>query len=301
MRKLSDHFMHALKEGILKSFPELVRDDHTLCLEIRKNYINIYYRGGNLTRISQKNGIFEAFFDRNYLSIQTDHRLTDIPHILCTERDTEKWIKQMPHLKHAMDIWFGNNPKEEREYQQRILRENNLGKIAIGTDYYVCDIEYADRGRFDMICVHWTSTRSERKKSEKRRLAFIELKYGDGSLKGRSGIKAHINKAQQFVEDPESIANLKSEMLGVFNQKHELGLINCKHTLKNFSDEKPEFIFIFANHDPESTILKSEIDDLPSCPSIDLKFAASNFMGGGLYNQQIYDLEGFKKRFRNSI
>ena len=90
-------------------------------------------------------------------------------------------------------------------------------------------------------------------------------------------------------------------MVGVFNQKHELGLINCRHTLKSFSDEKPEFIFIFANHDPESTILKSETDDLPSCPAIDLKFAASNFMGGGLYNQQIYDLEGFKKRFSNSL
>ena len=301
MRKLSDHFMHALKEGILKSFAELVRDDHTLCLEIRKNYINIYYRGGNLTRISQNNGIFEAFFDRNYFSIQIDHRLTDIPHILSTESDTEKWIKQMPHLKQAMDIWFGDNPKEEREYQQRILRENNFTRIANSTDYYVCDIEYSDKGRFDMICVHWTSTGSERKKSENRRLSFIELKYGDGSLKGSSGIKVHINKAQQFVEDPERLANLKNEMVGVFNQKHELGLINCRHTLKSFSDEKPEFIFIFANHDPDSTILKNELDDLPPCPSIDLKFAASNFMGGGLYNQQIYDLEGFKKRFSNSL
>jgi len=108
MRKLSDYFMHALKERILKSFVELVRNDHTLCLEIRKSYINIYYRGGNLTKISQKNRIFEAFFEKKYFGKQTDHMLTDIPHVLSTESDAEKWIKQMPHLKQAMDKWLSD-------------------------------------------------------------------------------------------------------------------------------------------------------------------------------------------------
>ena len=53
--------MNDLDPGINR-FLEVVKKDATLCLEIRENYINIYYRGGNLVRIQEKNGIFSAFF-----------------------------------------------------------------------------------------------------------------------------------------------------------------------------------------------------------------------------------------------
>jgi len=36
--------MNDLSEGVLA--------DRSLCLEIRENYINIYYRGGNLLKLS---------------------------------------------------------------------------------------------------------------------------------------------------------------------------------------------------------------------------------------------------------
>ena len=67
---LSQTFMHALMNDLdpgINRFLEVVKKDATLCLEIRENYINIYYRGGNLVRIKEKNGIFTAFFDWKYI------------------------------------------------------------------------------------------------------------------------------------------------------------------------------------------------------------------------------------------
>jgi hypothetical protein len=39
-----------------------------------------------------------------------------------------------------MDLWFGNHPKNERECQQLMLWENNIGDSAKSTDYFICDM-----------------------------------------------------------------------------------------------------------------------------------------------------------------
>jgi formylglycine-generating enzyme required for sulfatase activity len=39
-----------------------------------------------------------------------------------------------------MDLWFGNHPKNERECQQLMLWENNIGNSAKSTDYFICDM-----------------------------------------------------------------------------------------------------------------------------------------------------------------
>ena len=42
-----------LKSGLLQPVWNLVKLDSTICLEIRKNYVNIYYRGGNILKIKE--------------------------------------------------------------------------------------------------------------------------------------------------------------------------------------------------------------------------------------------------------
>ena len=58
MRGLSEEFIRALKSRFLEPVLDLVKSDYTLCLEIREDYINIYYRGGNILRIKQKGNLF---------------------------------------------------------------------------------------------------------------------------------------------------------------------------------------------------------------------------------------------------
>jgi hypothetical protein len=306
MRGLSEIFINELKSKteFLQPILKLVQDDSTLCLEIRKNYINIYYRGGNILKIEEKGGSFNTWFDRNYLDESKTRVSNDLPALLVGSDDIKKWINAVPFLKHEMDLWFGAHPKNEREFQQLMLRENNFGNSAKSTDYFICDIEYTQPNtnwRFDLIAVNWPSSSEERKNDKNLGLAFIEMKYLDNALTGNAGIKKHIEDINSFLGERDNLSNIKKEMKKVFNQKLELGLINNQKTIESFSDNKPEYIFALANHDPASSRLKTELQTLPPCQDAELKFAVSNFLGYGLYDQNIYTLDVFLKRFEKQI
>ena len=52
-RYLSNKFINALHHGLLEPLLRCVHTDDVLDLQIRENYINIYYRGGNLIQINE--------------------------------------------------------------------------------------------------------------------------------------------------------------------------------------------------------------------------------------------------------
>lgn len=69
MRELSERFMNdlLLQDGKLNPILERVKIDHTLMLAIRDGYINIYYRGGSILRVTElNNGLYGTFFDDRY-------------------------------------------------------------------------------------------------------------------------------------------------------------------------------------------------------------------------------------------
>lgn len=306
-RRLSKEFLSDIKSGVLAPLLDAVNDDTTLCIQIREEGINIYYRGGSLLRVSkQKPGSYIPKFDPQYfINKSSISILKNIPVTLCSEQDTHVWVSSFHLFKHEMDLWFGRHPKEEREYQQLVVRENNYGKCGGKTDYLICDIEYAKAAeRFDMIAVYWPSSGTERKKTDDVGLSFIEMKYADSALKGTAGLAKHIQGMTKFLSIPGNLESIKTEMVGVFNQMHDLGLISVKKKITAFGQRKPEFIFLLANHDPDSSILRNELcnikDSLSGLP-FDLRFVVSNFMGYGLYRQNVYDIETFLSRFRNQV
>ena len=308
---LSQTFMHALMNDLdpgINRFLEAVKKDATLCLEIRENYINIYYRGGSLVRINEKNGKFTAFFDRKYILTKDKTR---VPESLSSQdplnfEDVTTWIEAIPFLKQEMDWWFHLYPKTEREFQQLMVRENNFGGTAKSTDYFICDIEYAnENGRFDLIAAHWRSSSIHRKDNKNVGLAFIEMKYMNKSMAHSAGICAHVrDMADYYRRNQDHFAKLKQEMKTVFNQKLELGLIDNQKTIESFNENIPDFILVFANHDPDSSILVHELNEIEAIPGtlpFKLKFAVSNFMGYGLYEQNIFGLKEFKEIFSEQI
>ncbi|WP_148265268.1 hypothetical protein [Desulfosporosinus orientis] len=306
-RIISDRFIDALTSETdlgLSRILSLVKTDTTLCLEIRRNYINIYYRGGNIMKISEDKDLFFASFDSKYITKGLMKELP--PAVLSTFNDVSEWIWAIPFLKHEMDLWFGKNHKNEREFQQLMVRENNFKGSAKGTDYFICDIEYANsEGRFDLVAAYWPSSGAERKNNRNIGLSFIEMKYMDGALTGKAGIRNHIQDMRNYLDPAyDNLSKLKDEMKEVFNIKQKLGLIDNQKHIEKFNDQKPEYIFVFANHDPDSQILYDELqkvkaitDELP----FDLKIATSNFMGYGLYRQNIYELNDFLNLFSKQI
>jgi len=305
-RGLTDTFMEALLSGRLKKMLDMVIKDHTLDLEIRDNYINIYYRGGNFICIKQGEEYYSASFDENYLD-EANTKIKDLPKNLESDTHIQKWSDAVPYLKHEMDLHFTKNKKDEREFQQVIVRENNYGRIANSTDYYICDIEYSGvAGRFDLVAVNWPSTGADRKKKSNRGLSIIEMKYGDGALKGSSGLVGHIEKLNNLILDSERLSKFASEIQTLFNQKRKLGLIpDCKHDLDSISeiiDGNIDYILVLANHDPASSLLWNELKEVKKINSkSNIKVAMSNFSGYGMYEENIIDLDSFMDQYKVQI
>jgi hypothetical protein len=260
-------------------------------------------------RISEGNGknykIYKFYFDQKYLEINTKvvfgRKAIRSDDALCSSY-VKEWVDTIPNIKHEMDLWFYRNRKDERDYQQLVVHENNYGRTSNKTDYFICDIEYAkDNGRFDMVAIKWPSTPQARKSGKNMRLAFIEMKYMDEALKGKSGIIDHIKKMNDYFKNAGRVKELEEEMKEIFNLKIKLGLLEGIKKIESFAEEvNPECILLLANHDPSSKVLYQELEKLYKSPlyssfkqKADLKISISSCMGYGLYQECIKDFDDF--------
>lgn len=309
-RGLSREFMNDLLDGVLKPIHELVLSDATLDLEIRADYVNIYYRGGNIMEISRAaRGGYAVGFDERYLEVIgpvvscARERLKGLGTVT-DDAVAGDWVQAVPLLKQVMDLWLTPHPKDEREFQQLVVRENNRGPIARTTDYYICDIEYAcpivnpawaqdDGGkdrtktiRFDLVAVHWDSEPGKRQNATDLRLALIEMKYADGAIEGTAGLCTHADDLRAFLTPSNALRELASEMTLVFNQKRELRLIDVGKDIESVTPDHLEYIILLANHDPAKTALDNALARNPygQLPSyVTVRFSAASFMGYGLF------------------
>ena len=289
MRHLNPDFLSALnKEGELSQLTELVKTDSSLCLELRGDYINVYYRGGSLMEVKHGASGPRFRFDKNYGAKPPK-----------PTAGVKAWLEAVPHLKHAMDQHeVRGKSRSEREAQQLLLRENNglLRKekrsLEGSTDYYICDIEYrSEQGQFDMVGVHWPST--DRSRATDRRLVFIEVKYGAGALKDPAGLASHIKDINCFLSDADRVQSFKKDMVEVFNQKLDLGLIDCGKELKCFGEKRPLILLVLINQDPDVKKLHDVLQTLPKSPNAEVLVANSSPMGYGLWESRTSPLNDY--------
>ena len=308
MRRLPESFISDLKNGDGKLYPllERIKKDDTLLLSIRNNYVNVYYRGGNLVRVSYGTKGYKAFFDKKYN--KTDIDLPELPDSIKDVDDTINWIAAFPTLKQTMDISFSVNNKPEREFQQLIARENNNSTISNETEYFITDIEFSDseirEARFDLLAIRWLA--SQRRNHSECLPAFIELKYGDGALNGSAGLIKHLEDLNRILSDRKQYKAILETMEKQFEQLGELGLVKFKQpaNYKGISlnpQMKPEVIIVLANHNPRSRKLadilnSNEMKELNDPTKFELKFFIASFTGYGFHADTMVSLPEIKKR-----
>lgn len=300
-RTISDDFIGDLTktDGFLYPVLERVRKDNTLMIAIRNNYINIYYRGGNILKLTeQSKGSYQCFFDNQY---DKTGQPISLPATINTQDGAKIWVDLFQTLKLKMDFYFSVNSKPEREFQQLVARENNDSTISNDSEYFITDIEFADtelKARIDMLAIRWLA--SERKNGSSCRATLIEMKYGDKALNGAAGLLKHLEDLDKLVLS-DRYAKLLLVMEDKFNQLDQLGLLRCssKNKIKLDVKDKPEVVFILANHNPRSSILKNiitgdEIKKYENSNNFDLKFYVSCFAGYGLHSNCMLTLNEFK-------
>jgi len=273
-------------------------------LAIRDGYINIYYRGGNLLKISEMPNFYEFFFDKKY-DLSLGHKAyveLNLCERITESAQIEKWVTSIARLKELMDFWLNQHPKTEREFQQLVERENNRSSISNETEYFIIDIEMADSdisARFDILAIKWLA--SGRQDGRNCKATFIEMKYGDDALDGKSGLIKHLEGISALLENKEKYPGILQAMTGQFNQLVELGLIKFNQSTNNTKVElnpvgKPEFIFLIANHNPRSKklqniLLSEKFKKYVGSELFDLRFFVSSDAGYGMhnYNMQTYE------------
>jgi hypothetical protein len=309
MRQLSPTFMQNLSnpEGMLYPILQRVKHDNTLMIAIREKYINIYYRGGNLLKISEQvKGNYLTGFDENY-----GWSVKHLPRLINNQKDCMSWVVEFPFMKSAMDRFFAINKRLEREFQQVVFRENNDSSISDKSDYFITDIECTDtelHAKVDMLAICWPS--NSRKDSSKCRPVLIEMKYGDQSLAGEAGILKHLRDFDALISNFEKYKSLLEMMESQFHQLHELGLMNFieskeRKQLRLDLEARPEVVFLLANHTPRDgklmKILETpEVIVFSQNPRFELRFYVASFAGYGLFPGCMLPLDQFRELLKRA-
>lgn len=240
MRAINSTFIDDLKTGKLKFFLEQVQQNRDkLSLEIRNGYINIYYKGGNLLKITQKRNGYSFHFDARYCLNKDDESNYELFKNLPAD-DTELYIRYFDIMKKEMDTWFEKHPKAERDFQHNLLINNPC----------IVDIEYqiARKMRLDMLMFI------------DGKLFIVENKYGTGAISGKSGIKEHYGDICNIRETPELYGEMLDSVCDISAAKKELGLRG--YEIKRSDIKDTEILFLFADYNGNSKSLKNAIDTM---------------------------------------
>ncbi|MBI9067573.1 MAG: hypothetical protein JEZ09_09800 [Salinivirgaceae bacterium] len=252
----SEKFIKALESGNLKPMLDLINTDkHSdLDVKIRNDYLNIYYKGGNIAKLRSENSIdFDKFYfclekDRSRNEILKDQasmdKLKEKRDKLIKKFKTGDYAAYFSEAKVVMDAWLSEYNKPERTEQHQLSLENRYGQ----SDFTILDLEYevsiqsafacklkAKNGkpkkpRFDIIAV-----------DKEGKLCVIEFKKGSGALTGVSGLKEHYECFNHSIGlNPKPFMD---EMKNLLKQKQSLNLIDKQVEIKSLA---PEFMFAFA-------------------------------------------------------
>ena len=228
MRHIDERFISDLVSGKLSYFFNQVKNNRdTLSLEIRNGYVNIYYKGGSLLRITQmkQGGKYALKFDAKYCKNKNDDRNYDLLASL-DKYDITAFEKYFELMKSEMDSWFDNNQRPERDYQHELLVNNPE----------IIDIEYQYKTemRFDMLYFHDGI------------LYVIENKYGNGAIGGKSGMSEHYFDICKRLEDPTTREEMIKSVCLISQNKAALGLNS--RVIRESDIKGVEILFLMANY-----------------------------------------------------
>lgn len=249
--------MNDLQEGKLRPLLEKVRNDDSLMLAIRSNYINIYYQGGNILRLEEKerDKSYAASFNRKYAQGHEPDWLSLLPDRIRDSSGAAVWNERFADLMKIMDAFFNNHDNPERLLQQEMVCANNQAANGV---YLIVDIEFAYPGkyaRFDMLGVELLPDRKS------YRPVIIELKQGDKALGGSAGLIKHLRDANRLLGERDAKASILQTIGHQLEQLQQLGLLGTGFTNIPLRDDtkSPIFAFVFSEHESKSRKLGNEL------------------------------------------
>jgi hypothetical protein len=254
--------------------------DQALELEIRRHYVNIYYRGANLMEVRQPNvrsprltGRFDKGWIQKYAETPWREPATTAEvavhewldahemlgsHTLAERHVVERHVASFAFRRRAMDANMKRRFKPERDAQQKMVLANS----SMGSEYLICDIEYSfaheRRGaagriktsRLDALAVHHPKGNGR----ATPRMALIELKHGVHAIDGVAGLREHVNDIGRRLEEQGNLDAICADIVRITQQKHRLGILSAPIKALD-TDREVDYIVAVAEHNPRSQVL----------------------------------------------
>ena len=251
--------MDCLQSGFLAGLPQAVITDHDLNLEIREGYLNIYFKGNSIVKLTEAGPTkYKVIIHKAFTSGLT------LPSELIDAKTTADLLRNIPQLKQNV-VQHGRGSLEI-EYEQMIIRANNF-EPRNNSEYFIIDRQYTvSIGRFDLIGLFWD--RKRRRKHQEVDLCLIEVKFALNQ-----DIKEIYQQLSRYYETLKpKAAQIAEECETIFHQKLALGLyaqasnrLEAMKTLvisRDFS--RFQFILVCVDYNPNSAKLAlSKIARLP--------------------------------------
>ena len=288
------------KNGLHYLAWQVILSDDTLCPVLRKDKIDIYYRGYKAFSLTG-DGIV-----RNHDEFNNELYIYDVPEDI----PAEKFMEYLPYIKQNIDLWIGAGKKSpyEREFMQLIMRENNSKAAGNLSDYFIIDMEHQYKKSGPIPDLAGLIMERGKRKRKTYRLSIIEVKYLDRAFTGTAGIRAHIDDYVRLLKDQNLQNDLKSDICEMFYQSKKLGLlpgIKNKYERIGISDERPELLLalISRNTNNGKSNRKNEVQSLKTILENSLKeygdmlddvyVAETAEIGFGLYADRKMKLRDF--------
>jgi len=262
-----DKFVKSLVNGNLKQMLIAINNDNDLDIQIRNDYLNIYYKGGNIAKVNSEKSIgFDEFYfylemkkapKKEIMNNKTIVQELRIKRNLMTQKfKTGDYKEYFSNAKEVMDEWLVINPKPERMEQHQLSISNQYNK----SDYTIIDLEYQVSTKRDFACKFIPKGKDIPKKprfdiiaiNKLGEVCIIELKKGIGALKGISGLKEHWDCYKESIG--RNYEPFVSEIKKLLKQKQDFNLIDKQIEIKK---PIPEFIFAYS-YDNKTSIEKQD-------------------------------------------
>jgi hypothetical protein len=270
--------MACLASGHLTQLIQTVRQDYDLNLEIRDGFLNIYFKGHSLLKLSEGK--------RERYTVAVHKKFThdlDLPQVLDNQRAVEKFVNCIPKLK--QNILQNGKGSLEIEYEQMIIRANNY-EPRNNSEYFIVDRQYTvDVGRFDLTGFYWD--RRARRKGQEVSPCLMEVKFAlnQDIREVHEQLVRYYNAlrpiASQFAEEQEMMLRQKLA-LGLYCQSQDR--LDAMKTLVFSRDiAQFQFILILVDYNPNSAKFDPEkLSTLPFADQIKI------FQGGfGMWRQNV--------------
>lgn len=289
MRNISETFMKAMLTEHLNPLLERVKSDPDLELFIRDGYINVYFKGASILKLTERTqgptSRYLVEIAKPYsapLAAFAKYGVPPLPGELNGVPEVEDFLRLLPLLKQGV-LESSHRGKRELEFEQLFARINNrLGSSGVNTDYYIVDRQYAESGksecRPDVLGIRWNT--GGRKQGDTVAPVLIEVKYGLNP-----DIQDLPSQIRRYIEQLQATANwgrLICEMQSLLSQRAQLGVYgptDSKYLRTLKIDERPvraEVLILMVDYNRCSELYRradAELAELASEKNLDIRVA----------------------------